>query len=203
VFHPSFIFSGGKLPRFYTESVKTYGQGLEGCMRSDQSQFCPVQLPAEGESSIRVTGYYFEVGNGDEGARAFASATQISDGQRAIGIAPDIHLPISGSALPATGKPQLDETDGSARLPVNAPGAGTVTLSGGGARPIKARDLASEARLVTHARTVYLIVRARGNALGTLNRTGSVKVKVKVTFTPPGGPAMSRMLKIRLVKKRH
>jgi hypothetical protein len=203
VFHPSFIFSGGKLPRFYTESVKTYGHGLEGCMLSDQSQFCPIQLPAEGESSIRVTGYYFAVGNGDEGARAFASATQISDGRRAIGLAPDIHLPIAGPTLPTTGKVQLDKADGSARVPVNAPSAGTVTLSGGGVRPVKAGDMASAALAVTHARTVYLIVRARGNALKKLNRTGSVSVNIKVTFTPPGGPTMRRMLKIRLIKKRH
>jgi hypothetical protein len=203
VFHPSFIFSGGRLPRFYTESVKTYGPGLAGCMLNDQSQYCTVQLPAEGESSIRVTGYYFALGNGDEGARAFASATQISDGQRATGLAPDIHLPITGPTLPTTGKPQLDKTNGSARLPVNAPGAGTLTLSGGDVRPVKGRDLASEALAVTHARTVYLIVRARGKALETLNRTGSVKVKINVTFTPPRGPMMRRTLKIKLIKKRH
>jgi hypothetical protein len=203
VFHPSFIFSGGKLPRFYTETLKTYGEGLEGCNLNDQSQRCPVQLPAGGESSIRVTGYYFEVGNGDEGARAFATATQISDGQRAVGYAPDIHLPIGGPTLPTTGKPQLNKSDGSARLPVNAPGPGTVTLSGGGIRPVKAGDPASAALTVTHARTVYLIVRARGNALNRLDRTGSASVKLKVTFTPPGGPAMQRVLKIRLIKKRH
>jgi hypothetical protein len=162
-----------------------------------------VQLPAEGESSIRVTGYYYEVGNGDEGARAFASASQISDSQRAIGLAPDIHLPIAGPNLPTTGKPHLNVTDGSARLPVNAPGAGTVTLSGNGVVPVKARDLASQARVVTHARTVYLIVSARGAALKTLNRTGSVKVKATVTFRPRGGPAMRSTLKIKLIKKRH
>jgi hypothetical protein len=33
--------------------------------------------------------------------------------------------------------------------------------------------------------------------------TGTVKVKVTVTYTPPGGPPMHRTLKIKLIQKRH
>jgi hypothetical protein len=83
---------------------------------------------------------------------------------------------------------------GTARLTVNAPGRGTLTLSGTGVRRVKVSTPASPAK-------VGLTVQATGKSRQTLGRLGRVKVKVTITFTPTGGAARSRSTTVVLKKR--
>jgi hypothetical protein len=86
-----------------------------------------------------------------------------------------------------------DRGKGTATLTVNAPGAGTLTLSGAGVRHVKVATLSSAAK-------VKLIVQATGKSRQTLDRLGRVTVKVTITFTPAGGSARSRSTTVLLKK---
>ena len=84
---------------------------------------------------------------------------------------------------------------------VEVPGPGSIALGGRGVRgsfPAGAR--ASVAHDVPEAGEVKVLVRARGRAKRTLRRTGAVKLHVKITYTPVGGPAVSHIRTVRLKK---
>ena len=83
---------------------------------------------------------------------------------------------------------------GTAKLTINTPGPGTLTLSGSGVRPAKVRTSAS-------ARTTTLTVQAAGKARLTLNRLGHATVKAIITFAPTGGTARSRSTTVVLRKR--
>ena len=51
------------------------------------------------------------------------------------------------------------------------------------------------------AKTLWIPIRAKGKALATLNKTGHVKVKVKITFIPTGGAKVVKTRTLVLVKK--
>jgi hypothetical protein len=91
------------------------------------------------------------------------------------------------------GKPTKNRAKGTARLPVTIPGAGVITLRG--ARVIARR------RDVAGGRTLRLLVAARGPAKTRLNRTGTARVKVRVTFTPTAGNPRTKTRFIRLRKR--
>lgn len=85
---------------------------------------------------------------------------------------------------------------------MKVPGAGTLSLSGKGVvkhRPARA-SAAIGGRAVSAAGTVKLLVKAKGKRKDKLNRTGRVKLKLKVTFTPTGGPPSPEVKKVTLRK---
>jgi len=104
------------------------------------------------------------------------------------------------------GKLKRNKRKGTAILTVIVPGPGTLQLSGRGLvkqRPAGAlhrpRTLA---KVVSAAGSVKLKIRSKGKKRRKLNRTGRVKVKAKVTFTPTGNVPNTRSRRIKLVKKR-
>jgi hypothetical protein len=89
------------------------------------------------------------------------------------------------------GKPKLDTKHGTAKLPVDLPGAGEVELAK--TKNVKAHDKRAGA-----AGTVKLLIKPRGDAADKLAKRGSVKVTAKVTFTPDGGTANTESTKVKL-----
>ena len=85
--------------------------------------------------------------------------------------------------------------NGTATLAVNAPGSGTLILSGTAVQRVKVTTPSNAAK-------VKLTVQAAGKAKQTLGRVGHVKVKVTITFTPTGGGTKSRSTTVLLKKPR-
>lgn len=88
------------------------------------------------------------------------------------------------------GKPLLRPKRGMALLPVSVPGAGEVTLSGGRADPLR----------FSGAGSAKLRLLAGGANQRRLLRSGHVRLRVHVTFTPDGGAPSSLTRTVRLRK---
>lgn len=88
------------------------------------------------------------------------------------------------------GKLKLDRRKGTATLAVVVPGAGALSLSGKGLKPVK--------RAAKAAGTVKLPLIAVGKARQALKKSGKRRVVAKVTFTPSGGSAYSQTRKATL-----
>jgi hypothetical protein len=114
-----------------------------------------------------------------------------------------------GFAVPKTpisnaftiGKPKRNKRRGTARLPVTVPGPGTLTLRGEGVKPQRPVQPARAARFVNAAGTVKLAIVAKGKAKRRLNRTGKVKLRLKITYTPTGGLANIKKKRVKLIKR--
>jgi hypothetical protein len=102
------------------------------------------------------------------------------------------------------GKARLNKRRGTARLPVEVPGSGELTLAGKGVvkQRFARRSQASgeRARKVGGAGTVRLLVKAKAKRKKKLNQNGRVKLKVEVTFTATGETPGSQAKKIKLKK---
>src|SRR4029077_14288678 len=96
------------------------------------------------------------------------------------------------------GYPKYNKKTGTARLPVSVPNPGELAVSGKGVRAAAARSAMS----VGAPGTVKLPVRARGSKRKKLARTGTVAVKLGLTFTPTGGDPNTRMVKLKLLLQR-
>lgn len=81
------------------------------------------------------------------------------------------------------GKPRLNRKLGTAKLPVNVPGPGTLLLTG--------KDVVEHELTPSAAGTVNMPVKAKGGRRQLLS-TGRLGVKLKVTFVPTGGTARSK-----------
>jgi alpha-tubulin suppressor-like RCC1 family protein len=118
------------------------------------------------------------------------------DGQLGDGTTMDRSTPVK--VMPphpfALGKPKPNQKEGTAKLPVTAPGPGELALAGKGIEPTK--------KSVRRAGTLKLAVSAAGRAKKTLARTGAVTVEAKVTFKPAVGTLASKTKNVKLVKKR-
>ncbi len=90
------------------------------------------------------------------------------------------------------GKLKKKRRKGTGRLTVTVDGPGTVTLGGAGVKRASVRS--------SKAGTVELSVAAKGKSLKTLEKTGEVKIKAKISFTPEGGPANVRQVQLTLAK---
>ncbi|MEK6277153.1 MAG: PQQ-dependent sugar dehydrogenase [Actinomycetota bacterium] len=103
------------------------------------------------------------------------------------------------------GKVKRNKRKGTATLTVIVPGPGTLVLTGKGLvkqRPSGASRAARiVAKTVSAAGKVKLKVRSKGKKKRTLNRTGKVKVKAKITYTPTGGDPNKKSKRIKLVKR--
>jgi hypothetical protein len=92
-----------------------------------------------------------------------------------------------------------DKSSGTARLTVNVPNAGIVSIAG---RDVAAKAGAKSSRSVSYAGGVQMTVKAKGKARKKLARTGKAKVNPRVTFIPTGGDSLTLGTKVKLVKKR-
>jgi hypothetical protein len=101
------------------------------------------------------------------------------------------------------GKLKRNKKKGTARLAVNVPGAGTLSLTGKGL--VRQRPLGAAHRVLTKpvssAGTVKLKIKAKGKTKKQLDRTGTVKVKAKVTYTPTGGDPNTKSKRVKLIKR--
>jgi hypothetical protein len=97
------------------------------------------------------------------------------------------------------GKPKLNKKNGTAKLPVTVPGAGTLTLSGKGLKPI---TKAKVGRKAVGPGTTKLLVKAVGKAAKKLKINGKLRVAPKITFTPTGGTPKIETKRLKLIRKR-
>jgi len=104
------------------------------------------------------------------------------------------------SNVVALGKPVLNKKNGTAKLPVTVPGAGTLKIA-----DVKKTKKRVKAKTVTAtaAGTLKLPVKPTKSARKTLANKGKLKLKVAVTFTPTGGIAatVTRKLTLKLAPK--
>lgn len=91
------------------------------------------------------------------------------------------------------GKLKRNAKKGTARLFVNVPGPGVLTLSGKQVKRVK--------KAAKKAGKVALPIKAKGKALGRLKKKGKAKVRAKVAFTPNEGTAFEKTKKVKLVRK--
>jgi hypothetical protein len=98
------------------------------------------------------------------------------------------------------GKPAQNKRNGTAKLPVTVPGAGTLKIAD--VKKTKKRIKAKTLQ-VTAAGTVKLPVKPTKFARKVLADNGKLKLKVAVTFTPTGGLAatVTRKLTLKLAPK--
>jgi hypothetical protein len=92
------------------------------------------------------------------------------------------------------GKLKRNKKKGTAKLTVNVPGAGTLSLSGKGV-------VAKKSQAVSGAGSVKLLIKAKGKRKRTLARMGKAKLKVKVTFIPTGGDPNTQAKTVKLIKR--
>ncbi len=98
------------------------------------------------------------------------------------------------------GQTTRNKKKGTATLTVNIPNPGELTASGNGVKAASGRAVISKS--VT-AGPAQLTIRAKGKKKATLNETGKVKLKPKITYTPTGGDPSTRSMKLKLkLKKR-
>jgi hypothetical protein len=116
---------------------------------------------------------------------------------------PDDGCPINTISF---GKLKRNKGKGTAVLTVAAPGPGTLALTGRGlVKQRPGRGLASArftAKIVSAAGDLKLKAKSKGSKKRKLNRTGKVKVKANVTYTPTGGKPNTAAKRIKLVKRR-
>jgi hypothetical protein len=121
-------------------------------------------------------------------------------------VGPDVAFKLSGTASPfpplsptlpqpsnqfRIGKVKRNLKKGTARLTVTVPGPGTLELAGKGLVRRPARSATARAKL---------LIKAIGKAKQRLDRTGRVKVKAIITFTPTGGTPSTKRKGILLKK---
>jgi hypothetical protein len=95
------------------------------------------------------------------------------------------------------GKAQPNPRTGTARLPVTVPAPGRLAISGPGVKAAAAMM----ARSVQAPGTMRLLIRASGKKRRTLNRTGTLTLRPRVTYTPIGGTPRTRSKIVRLQKR--
>jgi hypothetical protein len=143
----------------------------------------------------------FDASPGDShGFRAFSLADgesgifEFSPGRRVNVLA--VFVPSNSFTL---GKAKLNKKKGTATLTVDVPNPGELTGSGKGVKVASAAG-AVTSKTVTAPGKVKLTIKAKGKKKGTLNETGKVKVKPKITYTPTGGDPTTQSIKVKLKK---
>lgn len=122
-------------------------------------------------------------------------AATLSVRSDAPGGEPSVALGGTGTVAPPSnafdiGVAKLDRKKGTARLPVEVPGAGQVSATGS---KVKAASATAEGE-----GTVVLLLQPTAKAKRKLRRRGSADVTVAVTFTPDGGTARTRQTRVEL-----
>jgi hypothetical protein len=101
--------------------------------------------------------------------------------------------PVAPSNAIKVGKLIRNVRKGTAKLAVSVPDAGTLTLSGKGAK--------KATRSSKGAATLKLPIVATGKAKALLRSKGKAKLKLTLKFSPTGGTSASRFRKVTLIKK--
>lgn len=97
------------------------------------------------------------------------------------------------------GKVSRNKKKGTATLNLNLPNPGDLSASGKGVRATSAsRPAAGKS---ADAGTARLLIRAKGKRSATLNATGKVKLKPKITYMPTGGSPSSQSVTVKLIKR--
>lgn len=91
------------------------------------------------------------------------------------------------------GKVKLNKKNGTAKLSVGVPSAGTLTVSGKGIAKVK--------RTAKGSKTLKVTIKAKDKAKKTLASTGKAKVKAKIVFQPSNGASVTKTKSITLKKK--
>lgn len=100
------------------------------------------------------------------------------------------------------GKVTRNKSKGTARIVVNVPGPGTLSLTGAGVKPQRTARVTGS-RVVTAAGKVRLLVKAKGAKRRKLSENGKVTVRVKVVYVPTGdvtGDPTTHARKVKLVR---
>jgi hypothetical protein len=104
------------------------------------------------------------------------------------------------------GKVKRNKSNGTARVAVDVPGSGTLSLRGKGVKTQRSAD-AVASKAVTAAGRVHLRINAKGTKSRKLGENGKVKVKVKITFAPNGAssgdvpaPSATQTKRIKLIE---
>lgn len=90
------------------------------------------------------------------------------------------------------GKVKLNKGNGTAKLSIGVPSAGTLTVSGKGITKVK--------RSAKGPKTIKVTIKAKGKAKTKLGDTGKAKLKAKVVFKPTNGSAVTKTKSITLKK---
>jgi DNA-binding beta-propeller fold protein YncE len=98
------------------------------------------------------------------------------------------------------GKVKKNKRKGTASLTVVVPGPGQLVLTGKGLKRSQAG--AARERASAAASSVKLLIKAKGKKGRKLGRTGRVKVRPKVTYTPTNGDPNAKSRRLKLVKRR-
>src|SRR5262245_53145493 len=88
---------------------------------------------------------------------------------------------------------------GTATITVTVPNAGDVTASGNGVKAAAAGAVVS--KQAASPGDVQFLIKAKGQKKHKLFKTGKVKVKVRVTYTPTGGKSRKQSIKVKLRKR--
>jgi hypothetical protein len=104
------------------------------------------------------------------------------------------------SNLFSFGKVELNKENGTAKLTVDVPGPGNLTLGGPGVVKKRVGGGATASKAVPAAGKVTLLIKAKGAKKQKLNDTGKVTVKPKITYTPTGGVAKTQTKSVTLKK---
>ena len=97
------------------------------------------------------------------------------------------------------GATQRNKKKGTATLTVDVPNPGELTVSGKGVKAAGVGAVVS--KTVTAAGAVKLLIKAKGQKRETLNETGKVNLKPKITYVPTGGDPSTQSTKLKLKKR--
>jgi hypothetical protein len=120
-----------------------------------------------------------------------------------VDTADNARLDIQATFVPnntfSLGKVSRNKKKGTATLSLNLPNPGDLAASGKGVGAISASRAAVSKSV--DAGTAQLLIKAKGKRRATLNATGKVKLKPKITYTPTGGSPSSQSVKVKLIKR--
>jgi uncharacterized membrane protein len=91
------------------------------------------------------------------------------------------------------GKVKLNKGNGTAKLSVGVPSAGTLTVSG--------KKIVKVKRTAKGPKTLKVTIKSKGKAKKALGSTGKAKVKAKIVFKPSNGDSVTKTKSITLKKK--
>jgi hypothetical protein len=137
--------------------------------------------------SAYVGGRLYGSANGPPGTGPWVEGNPMADFEFKTYVAP----PSNDFSL---GKATKNKRKGTAKLKVNIPGPGGVELA-------RTKNVRGANKRAESAGTVTLPVRSRGKARKRLDQQGTVRVAVKVTFSPDGGDPAVERARLKLVKK--
>jgi hypothetical protein len=175
------ILTSGVLNTF-AASIPVKPGDILGITPVTDNTFCAFGPPVET--------YYFGAGDTPTGAQQ----TFIPSSGRRLNISATLE-PTNTFTL---GNTSRNKKKGTATLTVTVPNPGELTGSGKG---VKVASAAVISKTVTAPGSVKLTIRAKGKKMKTLNETGKVKVKPKITYTPTGGDPSTQSVKVKLKKQ--